>query len=90
LMVGLASYDLANGRSLVKLSILSAVGFLFTALLVTVIGIFVEGYSALVGIAFVLLPNLSSGIPTVLLLTPVFARIWNAITSSRIPIPSSE
>ena len=82
LIVGLASYDLANGRSLVKLSLLSTVGFVFTALLVVVIGLFVEGYAALVGIAFVLLPNLTSGIPTVLLLTPVFARIWHAATSS--------
>jgi hypothetical protein len=37
-----------------------------------------------------LLPNLTSGIPTVILLTPIFARIWNAITSSRIPAPPSE
>jgi uncharacterized membrane protein len=82
LIVGLASYDLANGRSLVKLSILSTVGFVFAALLVVVIGLFVEGYAVLVGIAFFLLPKLTSGIPTVLLLTPVFARIWHAANSS--------
>ena len=80
LIVGLASYDLANGRSLAKLSILSVVGFVFAALLLVVIGLLVEGYAVLVGIAFVLLPNLTSGIPSVLLLTPVLGRIWQYLT----------
>ena len=75
LVVGLAYYNLANGRSLVKLAILSVVGLAFTGLLLVVVGILIEGYSVLVGIGFVLLPMLTQGIPTVILLVPVFAKI---------------
>jgi hypothetical protein len=80
-VVGLATYDFTNGRSLVKLSILSVVGFLFTILLSTVIGLTVEGYATMAAIAFSMLPLLTMGIPTALFLTPVLARIWESISS---------
>ena len=75
-IVGLASYEFNRGRSLAKLSILSLVGYTFTILLVIVFGLLVEDYSMLAAIAFSLLPMLTVGIPTVILLTPVLARIW--------------
>ncbi|TFG07419.1 hypothetical protein EU522_00730 [Candidatus Thorarchaeota archaeon] len=78
LVVGLAYYNFVNGRSLVKLAILSIVGLAFTGLLLVVVGILIEGYSVLIGIGFVLLPILTQGIPTVLLFVPVFAKIIHA------------
>lgn len=88
LVVGLASYDLTSGRSLVKMSVLSAIGLVFTALLTVVFGLFVEGIASIVSIGFQLLPMLTVGMPTVILLTPLFARIWQFITSS--PAEESE
>ncbi|MGD9381540.1 MAG: hypothetical protein PVI03_03770 [Candidatus Thorarchaeota archaeon] len=82
LIVGIATYDLKKGRSLIKLSIMSAIGLVFTALLTVVFGLFVEGVASIVSIGFQLLPMLTVGLPTVVLLTPLFARIWQFITSS--------
>ncbi|MHA2003228.1 MAG: hypothetical protein ACW960_03890 [Candidatus Thorarchaeota archaeon] len=76
LIVGIASYDLAKGRSLIKLSIMSAIGLIFAALLTVVFGLFVERVASLVSIGFQLLPLLTVGLPTVILLTPLFVRIW--------------
>lgn len=78
-IVGLASYEFNRGRSLAKLSILSLVGYTFTILLVIVFGLLVEDYSILAALAFSLLPMLTVGMPTVILLTPVLARIWYQI-----------
>jgi len=52
------------------------VGLAFTLLLVVVIGLLLGDVAILVGIAFVLLPQLTLGLPSVFLLTPIFARIW--------------
>lgn len=76
LIVGLASYDLTNGRSLMKLAVLSVVGFLFTILLSVVLAITVEGYSVMAAIAFNMLPLLTMGLLTLFFLTPVLARAW--------------
>lgn len=78
-VVGLTSYDFTNGRSLAKLSILALVGIVITTLLVVVIGLLIETYSILVALGFVLLPMLTVGIPTVVLLTPIYARLWNFV-----------
>jgi len=86
LVTGLATYDFTSGRSLAKLSILSAIGLLFAALITTVVGLFVEQVAVLVAIGFQLLPLLTIGLPTVLLLTPLFARFWD-IVSDKIPWP---
>lgn len=85
LVVGLASYDLAKGRSLGKLSVLSAIGFAFTLLLVTVFDIAVGGVSPLAVIGFVTLPLVTMGLPTVILLTPVLAWLYNSFMSAVIP-----
>ena len=78
LIVGLSSYDFTNGRSLLKLSILSIVGFTFTVLLGVVVGITVEGYSIMAALAFSMLPLLTMGLLTLFFLTPVVARIGHA------------
>lgn len=83
LVVGLPSYDLTRGRSLGKSSVLAVVGLVFTALLVVVIGLYVEGYATLAAIGFVMLPLLTLGLPSVILLTPLFARAWS-MASSRV------
>ncbi|MFW9844534.1 MAG: hypothetical protein ACFFEV_08155 [Candidatus Thorarchaeota archaeon] len=85
-IVGLASYDFTKGSSLGKLSILSAVGLIFTGLLLVVVGLFVEQIAILAGIGFILLPLLTSGLPTVIFVTPIIARIW-AILSTKIELP---
>ncbi|MFW9966936.1 MAG: hypothetical protein ACFFEA_07265 [Candidatus Thorarchaeota archaeon] len=88
LIAGIASYDLARGRSLAKLSVMSLIGLIFTALLTVVFGLLVERIASLAAIGFQLLPLLTKGIPTVILLTPLFARIGQHITSS--PVEESE
>jgi len=82
----LATYDFTVGRSLAKMSILSMVGLAFTLLLVVVIGLLLGDVAILVGIAFVLLPQLTLGLPSVFLLTPIFARIWY-ILKENVPLP---
>lgn len=77
LVVGMASYELSSGRSLAKMSLLSAFGLVMTALLLVIIGMVIEGYATMVAIGFVLLPVLTAGLPTVIFLTPVLARIWS-------------
>ena len=90
LIVGLSTYDFTSGRSLAKLSILSAIGLTFTALIITVVGLFVEQIAVLVAIGLQLLPLLTIGLPTVLLLTPLFARFWDIVSdivSDKISLP---
>ncbi|MDF1537786.1 MAG: ECF transporter S component [Candidatus Thorarchaeota archaeon] len=89
-VVGLATYDFNNGRSLLKLSILSVVGFVFTVLLGMVIGISIENYSTMAALAFSMLPLLTMGIPTLLFLTPVVARVWYALTAKLATIEPRE
>ena len=84
-VVGLASYELCNGRSLLKLSILSTVGMVFTILLLIVVGITIEGYGTLVALGFVLLPLITVGLPSVFLLTPLFARLWYYLITKFVP-----
>jgi uncharacterized membrane protein len=84
-VVGLASYDLSNGRSLVKLSVLSMVGMIFTVLIVVAIGITIEGYATLVAIGFVMLPIITMGLPSVFIITPLFARVWHLLMSKFFP-----
>ncbi|TFG29271.1 hypothetical protein EU527_16120 [Candidatus Thorarchaeota archaeon] len=86
LIVGMASYDFTNGRSLIKLSILSAIGLIFTALFAVVFGLFVVNHSVLLELGFVLLPMFTVGIPSVILITPILARFWH-MASTRITIP---
>ncbi len=80
-IVGLVYYDFTNGRSLAKLSALSAVGLVFAILLTVLIGLFVEQIATLVAIGFQLLPLLTLGLPTVIVLTPLFARFWQILES---------
>jgi hypothetical protein len=88
LIVGIASYDFSKGRSLGKLSVLSVVGLVFTALLLVVFGLFVEQTAVLAGIGFVMLPLLTTGLPSVILITPILARLWHFITENvQLPWP---
>ncbi len=84
-IVGIARYDFTSGRSLVKMSILSIIGLIFTVLLTVVIGLTVEVYADLVVLGFVMLPLLTVGIPSVFLLTPLFARLWHLVMSKVMP-----
>ncbi len=80
-IVGFANYDFTKGRSLAKLSALSAVGLIFAILLTVLVGLFVEHLAILVVIGFQLLPLLTLGLPTVIVLTPLFARFWQILES---------
>lgn len=86
LVVGMACYDFSRGRSLGKLSLLAAVGLVFTALLLVVFGLFVGQISALAEIGFVMLPLLATGLPSVILITPILARLW-LVLSERVQLP---
>jgi len=86
LIAGLPTYDFTSGRSLAKLSVLSVIGLIFTALITTVVGLFVEQVAVLVAIGLQLLPLLTIGLPTVILLPPLFARFWD-IVSDKVPWP---
>lgn len=79
LLVGVATYDFARGRSLAKLSVFSILGFVIAVLLSVVVGISVVGYSVMAAIAFYLLPEMTTGLLTLLFLTPVLARLWYGI-----------
>ena len=85
LIAGLATYDLSNGKSLFKLTILSVVGFVFTLLIIVAAGLVVESYATLVALGFVMLPLVTSGLPTVLLLTPVYGRIYHLLMYTVVP-----
>ncbi len=85
LVVGLTSYKLDDGRSLVKLSILSVVGFVFTVLIVVAVGLVVESLATMVVLGFTMLPLMTMGIPSVLLLTPLFARLWHMFMAKFFP-----
>jgi hypothetical protein len=88
LIIGIASYDFSKGRSLGKLSILSAIGLVFTALLLVVFGLYVEQTAVLAEIGFVMLPLLTTGLPSVILITPILARFWQFISENvQIPWP---
>jgi hypothetical protein len=84
-IVGLASYDLSNGRSLVKLSILSAVGFVFTILIVLAAGLVVESYATIIALGFVMLPMMTTGLLTVILLTPMYGRVYDLLLNTVVP-----
>jgi uncharacterized membrane protein len=84
-VVGLASYDFTNGRSLGKLSVLSMIGWVFTILLVVVIALLVEVYATMAAIGFVMLPLMTLGLPTAILLTPILARLWHLFMSKIMP-----
>jgi hypothetical protein len=75
-VVGFGHYDFSNGRSLVKLSIASTIGLVLAILVVVAVGLTVEVYADLVAIGFVMLPLLTVGIPSVLLLTPLLGWLW--------------
>ena len=85
LVVGLTSYKFDDGRSLFKLSILSALGFVFTILIVVAVGLVVESLATMVVLGFVMLPLMTMGIPSVLVLTPLFARLWHLFMSKFFP-----
>jgi hypothetical protein len=61
------------------------IGFVFTTLLVVVIGLIVEGYATMAAIGFVMLPMLTLGLPSAFLLTPVLAAVWHASISKIMP-----
>ncbi len=76
LIVGLGTYDLSNGRSLIKVSLLSFVGFLLTVILQTVSDIFIGNIPLMVAVGLVILPYATQGIPSVFLLTPLYLRVF--------------
>ena len=88
-IVGLVRYDFSRGRSLVKLSIVSAIGMLVAAVITLAVGLLVEVYADLVAIGFVVLPLLTVGVPTVFLLTPVFGWLVLSV-SMRVPVSTAK
>jgi uncharacterized membrane protein len=84
-VVGLSSYEFTNGRSLGRLSVLSAVGWVFTVLLITVIQLMIEVVATMASIGFAMLPLITLGLPTAILLTPVLARLWHLFLSKIMP-----
>ena len=84
-VVGLKTFDFTDGRSLLKLSILSVVGYVFTILLVVVNGIVIEVYSLDAGLLYIMLPMITMGIPTLFFVTPVVARIWHEVKNKFAP-----
>ena len=79
-VVGLTTYDFTNGKSLLKLSIISVVGLGFTVMFGLIIGLTIEVYSFDAALLYLTLPTLTLGIPTLFFVTPVAARIWHEIS----------
>jgi energy-coupling factor transport system substrate-specific component len=78
LIVGLFSYDFTRGRSLAKLSVISVVANLATMLILLLVGLRIEVFPTLAVIVFFMIPMLTAGIPSIFLLSPIYARIWQA------------
>jgi len=76
-ITGLAKYNPTNGRSLIKISIISSISFIITILLIALIGLTLEKVDLLFEIGFVILPLVTVGIPSIFLLTPLYARVWH-------------
>jgi energy-coupling factor transport system substrate-specific component len=85
LVVGLASYDFTRGKSLAKLSIASLAGYGVTLLLLLVIALRIAVYPTLAAIAFVMIPLVTTGIPSVFLLSPIYARVWHMLVRKLSP-----
>ena len=85
LLIGLANYQINNGKSLAKLAIISTLVFLLSVLLLTIIGLTMQGISILVFLGFVVLPLLSMGIPSIFLLTPLYSRLWHILAYNAYP-----
>ncbi len=85
LIVGLANYQLKNGKSLAKLAIFSTLTFLLSILLITAISITLQNISLLVVVGFVTLPLLTMGLPSIFLMTPLYCRLWYIITYNAYP-----
>ncbi|MEE9572666.1 MAG: ECF transporter S component [Candidatus Neomarinimicrobiota bacterium] len=79
LLIGLANYQINNGKSLAKLAIISTLVYLLSVLLLTIIGLTMQGISILVFLGFVVLPLLGMGIPSIFLLTPLYSRLWHIL-----------
>lgn len=84
-LIGLANYEINNGKSLAKLAIISTLVFLLSVLLLTIIGLTMQGISILVFLGFVVLPLLSMGIPSIFLLTPLYSRLWHILAYNVYP-----
>jgi hypothetical protein len=80
LVAGLARYDTTNGRSLVKLSIVSTIGMILTSLSIVAIEWAIVVYPTITDVVSTLLPLLTIGIPTVFILTPIYAGVWHYIS----------
>ncbi len=78
LIVGLFSYDFTRGRSLAKLAVVSVVANLATMLILLLVGLRIEVFPTLAIIVFFMIPMLTAGIPSIFLLSPIYARIWQA------------
>jgi uncharacterized membrane protein len=85
LLIGLANYQINNGKSLAKLAIISTLVFLLSVLLLTIIGLTMQGISILEFLGFVVLPLLSMGIPSIFLLTPLYSRLWHILAYNAYP-----
>lgn len=80
LVTGLARYNPTSVRSLVKLSMVSALGMILTALSIVAIESVSLVYVTMTDVIFTLLPLLTVGIPTVFILTPIYAGVWHYIS----------
>jgi len=85
LLIGLANYQINNGKSLAKLAIISTLVFLLSVLLLTIIGLTIQRISLLVLLGFVVLPLLGMGIPSIFLLTPLYSRLWHILAYNAYP-----
>lgn len=80
-VVGLFAYDFNRGRSLAKISVVALVGFVFSVLLTAIIDLTVAKLAVLLVVGLLLLPSLGTGIPSVILITPILARSWHYAVS---------
>jgi len=84
-LVGLAQYQLNDGKSLAKLAILSTLAFLLSVILLAVIALTIQQISLLVVLGYIILPQLAMGIPSVFLLTLLYCRLWHFILNNAYP-----
>ncbi|MHA1905254.1 MAG: hypothetical protein ACXADL_16915 [Candidatus Thorarchaeota archaeon] len=80
LITGFAKYDFTNAYSLLKLALMSMLGMIFSAILIVGIESTTLAYTTLTDFVNGLFPLLTIGIPSVFVLTPIYAVVWYYIS----------
>ena len=87
-LVGLAQYQLNNGKSLAKLATLSTLTYFLVVIFLVLSALTIQQNPLVVVLGYVPIGGtgfLTMGIPSVFLLTPLYSRLWHFISNNAYP-----